>query len=361
MGKVTHQYSPREIVEKYRKHIDGYKNIIKDLENILQSSYIKKQNIGIFLKYHLAFCREAIEVLQDAVEAIQSDAVDESICIRLESLFACCAKEHKNLEDTYSRINEEPTKEFNTYYNIHIRLRDACDEMEYCDETVRFVRARIRKKSNTNIFYGEVNNLQIQQDVHNSVQKAGTRETKIKDTIIEKEKTSLKAIFREKAYESIIGIVLFMFATILYKIQLKGMMSALELEIKCLAIIVMIGSALFGIVLLVVCVLDVINVLSLSRVGTFVELESKWKWLGEIGGIFSNSESSEPKDVRSTGKCYKNIDGQIYRIKGKKCPYCETQPIGKMILNYSNCENRYFWKCTQNQAHVMEFDYKKKM
>lgn len=361
MGEITHQYSSVEIVEKYCKHIDEYNNIIVDLNNIMESAYIRRQNIGIFLNFHLRFCVEAVDVLEDAIEAIQNDTVDESICMRLEGLFESCEKEHKDLEDTYSRVNEKHTEEFYRYQGIHIRLREVCDDMGYCDETVRFVRAIISNKSNTNIFYGDAKNVQIQQDTHNSSQKASEVINEVKDTIIEKEKTSFKEILKDKFNEAVVGSVLFIIAAILYKAQLNGLFDAIESNVKIFLIVIMIAFFFLGIGLLVICVRDILNILPLLTKGAFVELESKSEWIDKFFGSFQKSEYSIPKDIRTTGTCYKNVDGEIYKIKGKKCPYCETPPIGKMFLNYSNYSKRYFWECSQNQAHIAEFDYKKKI
>lgn len=361
MGTVTHQYSTGEIVEKYRKHIDNYNNIIIDLKNMMETTYIKRKNIGIFLNFHLRFCVEAVNVLNDAIEAIQNDAVDESICMRLERLFESCAKEHKDLEDTYNRINKRYPEEFYQYQDIHTRLREECDDMEYCDETVKFVRAIIRNKTYTNIFYGDATNVQIQQDTHNSSQKAGEVIKEVKDTIIEKEKTSFKEILRSKAYEAVAGGGLFAVAAILYKAQSKRLFEKMESNVTIFLLVIMSVFFILGIGLLIICVYDIANILPLLTKGAFVELESKSEWIDNVFRFFQKSQDLIPKDIRTTGKCYKNIDGVIYRIKGKRCPYCETKPIGKMFLNYSNYEKKYFWECSQNQAHVVEFDYKKKI
>lgn len=361
MGAVTNQYSVEEIVEKYRKHIDSYTNIINDLNDIMETMYIKRNNIGIFLNFHLRFCVEAVDVLEDAIEAIQNDKVDESICMRLEGLFDSCAKEHKNLEDTYSRIKEKNTEEFYVYENIHIRLREECDDMEFCDATVRFVRARIRSNSNTNIFHGDAQNIQIQQEVQNSSQKAGARKEEIEDTIVEKEKTSFKEIMREKLYDVIVGGVFLGVVAILYMCQLKGLFDTLEISVSLVLLFIMPISFVFGIAFFLICIYDIANILPLLGKGSFVELESKSEWIDKIFELFRNSENRMQKEIRTTGKCYKNIDGELYKIKGKMCPFCETEPIGKMILYYSNPLKTYFWECSQNQAHQVEFDYKKKI
>lgn len=361
MGVATNQYSAEEIVAKYRKHIDNYTNIIDDLNNIMESVYIKRTDIGIFLNFHLRFCVEAVDVLEDAIEAILNDKVDESICMRLEGLFQSCAKEHKSLEDTYSRVREKYTEEFYEYQDIHARLREACDDMEYCDATVRFVRARIRSSSNTNIFQGDAQNIQIQQGVQSSSQKAGAGKEEIADTIVEKEKTSFKEIMRDKLHDVIASGVFFGFAAILHMCVLKGLFDTKEISVKLVLLFIMTVSFVFGIVFLLICIYDMLNILPLLGKGSFVELESKSEWIDKILDFFSNSEYRMPKDIRTTGKCYKNIDGELYKIKGKRCPFCETEPIGKMFLYYSNSLKTYFWECSQNQAHRVEFDYKKKI
>lgn len=361
MGVVTHQYSPEEIIERYRRHIDNYNSIIQELKNIMKTTYVKRQNIGGFLKDHLCFCTEAVKVLNDAIEAIQNDIVDESICMRLEGLFESCVEEHRKLEDTYNRVNERYTDEFYEYEAVHIRLRDECDDMEYCDATVKFVRAIIRNRTNTNIFYQDATNIQIQQGTHNSLQRAGEATNRMKDTIIEKEKTSFNEILRSKAYEAVAGGALFAVALIIYNVQTKGLLEKMENNAKIVLFVIMSISFILGIGVWIICVCDITKMLSLLKKGAFVELESKIEWLDKFFGFFQNSDDLVQKDIRTTGKCYKNIDGVIYRIKGKRCPYCETQPIGEMFLNYSNYEKRYFWECSQNQSHVVDFDYKKKI
>ncbi|MEI3388735.1 hypothetical protein [Simiaoa sunii] len=359
MGEVTNQYSAEEIIEKYHKHIHNYNSIIEELKNIMENAYIKKQNIGDFFELHLRFCVEAVNVLSEAIETIQNDMVNESMCMRLEGLFNSCAREHKDLEDVYSNVKYND--EICGYEDVLIRLRDECEDMEYCDETVKFVRATIRNTINANNFYGDVKNIQIQQGTRNSLQKACESTYSMRDTIIEKERTSVKEILKSKAYEGIVACVLFAVASILYNVLTKEMLEKIQSSTKIFLLFTMAIFFVFGIGLLIICVYDIINMLPLMTKGAFVELESKIEWLDKFLAFFQKSDELVQKDIRTTGKCYKNIDGVIYRIKGKKCPYCETQPIGEMFLNYSNYKKMYFWECNQNQSHVVEFDYKKKI
>ena len=360
MGELTHQYSSEEIIRRYCKHKDNYSSIITDLEKIMKSAYIKEQNIGSFLYMHLRFCNETVNVLKDAVDAIKNNKVDENICIRLETLFRSCAKEHKDLEDTYNRVSECFTKEFYEYENIHKRLREECDSMEYCDETVKFVRAMIRNNSNYLFIIGNNNNAQVQQDVRDSSQTIVEEKNKTKNTGIEIEKISLKRILRNKACEAIAGFVLLIISIIYFNINYKGFVNALREDIKIFLLIAMVVFFIFGVCLLCRCIFDSTKLLKLLENGNFVELESNEEWVDKVYKIIHSSENLNSKDIRNTGKCYINIEGEVYKIKGKECPYCETQPIGNMHLIYSNFQKRYFWECSQNPSHMVEFDYKKK-
>lgn len=114
---------------------------------------------------------------------------------------------------------------------------------------------------------------------------------------------------KDKFNEAVVGSVLFIIAAILYKAQLNGLFDAIESNVKIFLIVIMIAFFFLGIGLLVICVRDILNILPLFNEGSFVELESKSEWLDKFG--------------------------EIYKIKGKRCPYCETQPIGKMFLNKS--------------------------
>lgn len=178
---------------------------------------------------------------------------------------------------------------------------------------------------------------------------------------IEKEETTLGKIIKEKVIEAIVGVVLSGVAALISSYKSTELFNSLEESIKICLILVIVILFVVGIGLVLIFLYDIINLLILFRKGSFVELESKVLWLDKLFDIFRNSEDTASKDVRVTGKCYKNIEGKIYNIKGKKCPICETEPIGNMSLKYSNCLQTYFWECSQNQAHKIEFDYKKKI
>ena len=132
------------------------------------------------------------------------------------------------LGDTYNRVNYE----IYGYEDVHIRLRDECDDMEHCNETVKFVRAMIQNIRNTNIFYERVENVQIQQGTQNSLQQAGNVANRMKGTIIEKERTSVNEILKSKAYECVVACILFVVALILYNVLTKEMLDKIQSNIK---------------------------------------------------------------------------------------------------------------------------------
>lgn len=162
MGSTTQQYSEKEIIEMYQETANRYKKIADELEKIKTTEYVTEIGIKCFLNEHLKFCYDAIDVLEDAVKRINTNRVDEFICLRLEHLFDCCAKEHENLEDTYSRVAYEKSSDFLEYESIHCKLREECDGMSCFDETIKFVRAMIAVKTNSIVINGPVNNAQIQ-------------------------------------------------------------------------------------------------------------------------------------------------------------------------------------------------------
>ena len=359
MGKSTHQYTYEEILRMYHTHMDNYNNIIVELDRIKKSTYIKEKNVDKFLESHLRFCMEAVNVLNDAIVAIQNKAVDNSICLRLKGLFNSCTEEYINLQNTYSKLGEKIFEKFYTLKSIHIRLQKECDAMKFCDSTLIFVEAMVEKNSNNVIIIGNGNNAQIQQDVRYSEKTIIKEKNAIKTTVVEREKTSIVKIFKKKGYEAIFGGIFVLIAIIIYNINYKSSVNVMSNNAKIYLIAVMGILFICGVCLLLICLYDAFDILRLLRKGSFVELQSKVEWLYKFLEAIRNSESSDPKDIRGTGKCYMNIEGEIYQIKGKKCPYCEMKPIGNMYMLYSNFRKVYFWECSQNQSHRVEFDYKK--
>lgn len=97
------------------------------------------------------------------------------------------------------------------------------------------------------------------------------------------------------------------------------------------------------------------SISKLKQIGGFGEIRSY------IGILLNFLELLVNKEERSLGNTYKNIDGKIYLIKYKECPFCETEPIGKMYLKKNITANQDFWQCSLHLKHQKDFDYKKKI
>lgn len=361
MGSVTHQYSAEEIIEMYQEKANDYRLVADELEQLMTTEYIKRIKINIFLELHFKFCKDAINVLEEAVKKIKTDKVDEHICLRLESLFDNCSEEHRNLEDTYGRVCYEDSSDFADYELVHCKLREECDGMGYFDETIKFVRAMISNKSNSIVFNGPVSGTQIQQDTDNSSQKQEIEKQQevvtTKDNDVEKENVTIKDIFKEKVFEFIIIII---FVIVCKGIDwLRGvelfssMNTSIQLLFMFLPVICWIGMTVYGIALL--C--DLVNIIRIRKKGSFVEFVSKKEIFGMILNFFRNEE--ETNEIRCVGKTYKNIGGNIYLIKKKMCPYCQTEPTGEMHLFKNVKSGQYQWVCSEQWLHQDDFDYKK--
>lgn len=362
MGCTTRQYSKEEIIEKYQSHIAHYENIIVELETFKNSLYVKEKNIGKYLNEHARFCKDAVDVLQCAINKINNNTVDKLICMRLRRLFESCNSEHKKLEDTHSRVPYEQTEDFYTYEDIHKKLRIECDEMEYCDETIEFVEAMIISvTSYINIFEREVNNASFQQGTVDSTQIAERVDNdKGMSTCIqvEKEKTSLKLIFKREIRNLIIGIILILVSRLVKKGAEFNGENNIYIVINIWSLFVYFLLIVIAIAVIISFCCDLIYMIKLRQNGRFVEFMSKKYCINLIFDIFREKGNNDI--IRPVGKCFKNDNGEIYQIKSMLCPYCESIPIGKMHLVKNINENKYIWKCLENSSHEIEFDYKKK-
>lgn len=363
MGYTTRQYSKKEIIEKYQYHINNYKNIVDELKLFQNSLYVKEKNIRIFLNEHIEFCIDAVDVLESAINQIKDNTVDNYICVRLEGLFESCKYEHKKLEDTYSRVTYEQSEDFYTYEDIHRKLRAECDEMEYCDGTVKFVKTMITSGSYINIFNSDVQDVSIQQGTVNSTQiKSGkVEECREPSTCIqiEKEKTSLKIILKREFIDLIIGMILILASTLVKKIMEFEVENHIHTVIYIWSITIYILLVVIAVAFIISFCLDLICMVKLRKNGRFVEFMSKKYCIYIILNFFKENGHND-NVFRQVGKCFKNDDGEIYQIKSMLCPYCESKPIGRMCLVKNINENKYIWRCLENSSHEIEFDYKQK-
>lgn len=210
-----------------------------------------------------------------------------------------------------------------------------------------------------NNFHGHTENVNIQQGTYKSSQNNSGR-IEVGETII-KEKISYSKLFQNKLREVMFaGLVFFISAVyqMNHKVDLQEMFSQTDGIVLLLFMKILFPICL---VLVVIFLCDMIKILRLRKKGMSVELQSKIELIRSLLDVFENEKNGYSRDIRAVGPYYKNIDGEIYRIKEKKCPLCETEPIGRMFLVYSNRSKKYLWRCSQNHSHKIEFDYKKKM
>jgi hypothetical protein len=185
-----------------------------------------------------------------------------------------------------------------------------------------------------------------------------TREVPVKFI---KNETTMKDIFKEKLIEYVIGVAL---GGITYGVKFVFDNKNFDIGFKLFLLFAMFTLGAFTLVMFYSATVDIFKAISLKKKGKFVEFQSKKNAIGtimnEVGKNTSNSASNEDLDnYRSVGKVYKNIDGIIYKIKGCKCPFCESEPIGTMNFVYNKIFNGYELVCNEQSTHRLEFDYKK--
>lgn len=179
-----------------------------------------------------------------------------------------------------------------------------------------------------------------------------------KDTDIEKEKISIKKILIEKIIEAILGGLFALIAYVLRKFLSSIGSTNLKLNIHLILVGILIICAVGAVVLIMAFLIDIVHIFQLTRKGKFVEFESKKDMLNIAINSFMTSDVKAK--IRNVGKFYKNIDGKIFRITSKKCPFCKSEPIGKMRLIRDIINSEYVWVCYEQESHRIQFDYKGK-
>lgn len=172
---------------------------------------------------------------------------------------------------------------------------------------------------------------------------------------IEKKKTSLKEIASSKLLPLLISIVVTILTQITNTLLPENYSTMPQLIFK---IVLWIATFIFGL-LVIFIVADYINIITLRKSGKFVEFLNKpQECLRILSSIFNSSTS--PIKERKVGKCYKNIDNNIYEVLTCKCSRCQTSPIGTMNLFYIDDGRKkgYYFKCNEKPEHMIEFDYK---
>lgn len=177
-----------------------------------------------------------------------------------------------------------------------------------------------------------------------------------KDTPVEKEEISIKKILIEKIVEAIIGGILALIASWLGKYLSSDQSTNLQLNIHLILLGALLLCAIGAFVLIVAFVIDLVHIFRLKRNGKFIEFASKKDMVNTIINQFKSDEVKS--NIRSVGKVYKNIDGKVFLVKSKKCPFCKSKPIGDMHLIRDVVNGEYIWVCSEQTSHRISFDYK---
>lgn len=177
-----------------------------------------------------------------------------------------------------------------------------------------------------------------------------------KDTLIEKDEISIKKIFTEKIIEAILGGLLAFIASALGKFLSSSKSTTLQLNMHLILLGILLICTVGGFVLLMAFIIDIVHILQLKRKGKFVEFESKKDMINTVINAFKTNDIKSM--TRSVGKVYKNVDGNIFRITSKQCPFCKSEPIGKMHLFRDVANSEYVWVCSEQASHSILFDYK---
>lgn len=152
--------SKESMINKYHQLIIEYENAICEMEEFIPSDFVKENNIGIFLLHHVKFAKNAKAILEETVVAIETGNVKKDICMRLEKMIKVCRKEHVDIEDTYSRIRHENSRDYYCFEGRLMNFRAICDELEYLDETIEEIKSMV-DDNGSKIVVNNSKNIQI--------------------------------------------------------------------------------------------------------------------------------------------------------------------------------------------------------
>lgn len=179
-------------------------------------------------------------------------------------------------------------------------------------------------------------------------------------TEVKKKETTIKEILKKSAIQCLSSIIATLVSGVIAFFTKKG--GYTYNDTPMIIICVLLAIALISSVIMAIGFLsDLFKCFSLKKVGKFVEMRSRSGMLNSfiyfVQSLFSKGDPALTKHI--VGKVYKNIDGKIYEIISKPCPFCETQPIGTMYLTYKNNSQKYVWVCNEQPTHHEKFDFKK--
>lgn len=111
---------------------------------------------------------------------------------------------------------------------------------------------------------------------------------------------------------------------------------------------------------LTVCILcavlwNLVRVVLLFKRGKLVSMTSP---LSAFSKFYMKAVTSSSLNQYNTGSIYKNIDGDIFKLKGCVCPICKSEPKGYMRFQYNDDAKSLFLVCSEEPKHSFAFDHK---
>lgn len=174
-------YSKRNVKEKISSTVKNYELAINQMEIFMKSEYAQSINKNIYLNLNLKWAVKAMQILEEVEAAIENEAMDRSIVFSFKELIKECDKEEANIEDTYKLVPFSEEQGFSDFEVSLMKLRELCYEISFFDDMVTtldaYCKEGINPVNNTNNFYGNVKDIQIQQGTTNSSQNQYVTET----------------------------------------------------------------------------------------------------------------------------------------------------------------------------------------
>lgn len=171
----------------------------------------------------------------------------------------------------------------------------------------------------------------------------------------ELKETTVNDLIKSK-FKELIGSIVSIVISIVLNIINKNVEINSKLSIAFIIFMLIFG--ILGAIILFCYIYDMIQILKLKINGKCINLVSKRE---VFLAVIESMREEGIYDEKSIGKLIKNENGKIYEIKGCKCPFCNSEPIGYMYPSYINKNGQYVFECDENQAHRITFDYKNQL
>lgn len=167
-------YSRKEVKKEISSAVKNYELAINQMKIFMKSEYAQSSRINLLLSYNLSWAIKAKQILEEVEVALENDAVDRSIVFSFKELINECDKEYMNIEDTYKRLQYSKEQGFSDFQDSIMKLRALCYDLSFFDDMVTTLDTYCKEGTNavinTNNFFGNAKEIQIQQGTANSSQ-----------------------------------------------------------------------------------------------------------------------------------------------------------------------------------------------